>query len=252
MAVSRSMSIGTASTMSIGRPMIITHTTAMAVAMAVAIYKTIFVHLHFRLKTSIQLLQLTVILVGGNQTLKMFTDIFDVIELDKLVETCNPILELLQRVPAHAVRLEDLCMIRLLNSLFCIQKLLKKLLTGSQSIINDRDVHIRLQTVQTDQLPGHIDNPDRFTHVQNEHFTPFTHGSGLDHQKHSFGNRHEVPGHPGISDRNRPPFIDLIDEQWYDRSSRSRSEERRVGNDRSSQMMCRSPNAPASNYTPSV
>src|SRR5690625_2545069 len=178
MAVGRSMTIGTAPTMTIGRPVIPTHTTTMAIgrhvipthttSMAVATYKTIFVHLHFRLKTGTQLLQLTVILVGGNQTLKMFTDIFDVIELDKLVETCNPILELLQRVPAHAVRLEDLCMIRLLNSLFCIQKLLKKLLTGSQSIINDRDVHIRLQTVQTDQLSGHIDNPDRFTHVQNE------------------------------------------------------------------------------------
>ena len=77
-------------------------------------------------------------------------------------------------------------------------------LAGPETHHFDGYVAARLQARQADQILGEVHDPDRFTHVEEEHLTTCAHGPRLEHELSRLRREHEVSGGVGIGDCDRP------------------------------------------------
>ena len=75
-----------------------------------------------------------------------------------------------------------------------------------------RDDDLNVLTGVTDQALRHVENPNRFAHVQDEHFAALPDGSRLDDQLARLGDRQEKAGDIGVQHGNGAAPVNLLGE----------------------------------------
>ncbi len=88
-------------------------------------------------------------------------------------------------------------------------QVLVHLLPGTQAGEHDIDVLAR----HGDHPLGDVEDPYGLAHIEDQHFSPATDGTGLDHELAGFGNGHEEARDLGIRHGDGPPAADLLGEQ---------------------------------------
>jgi hypothetical protein len=94
---------------------------------------------------------------------------------------------------------------------------LVQLLPRPKARERDGDVLVRLETVEPDEIPGHVDDADGFAHVEDEDLSALTHGPACRMSWAASGNAHEVAAHIGMRHRHRSARRNLLLEQGDDR-----------------------------------
>ena len=85
-----------------------------------------------------------------------------------------------------------------LGDVLAQQQLLVQLLAVAQADVLDGDIAVgmlgiaHLQAHQPDHGPGEVVDLHRLAHVEDEHVAAGGHGAGLDHERRSLRDRHEV------------------------------------------------------------
>ena len=97
-------------------------------------------------------------------------------------------------------------------------QLLVELLAGPQAREDDLDVLLRLEAVESDHVPGQIQDPDRLAHLEDEDLAPLSHRPGLQDQLGRLGDAHEVAGDLRMGHGHRAPLGDLLLEEGDHRS----------------------------------
>src|SRR6476661_5332362 len=87
---------------------------------------------------------------------------------------------------------------------------LRELLSGTQPDELDRNLLIRHESRQPNQVPGDVEHLDLLTHVEHECFTLSCENTSLQYQLHGFGDRHEVAPDLRMCHRDWPARTDLI------------------------------------------
>ena len=96
-------------------------------------------------------------------------------------------------------------------------------LAGPQASELDLEVAVGVRGVahrapgQADHAARQIDDAHRLTHIEHEHIATLPHGTRLDDQLRSLGDRHEVPDHIRVRHRHRAALADLLLEERHHR-----------------------------------
>ena len=114
-----------------------------------------------------------------------------------------------RRITGFAAKYHDFLVVRGDDALAGGDQLLVQFFPGPQAGKFDGDVLFRFQAVEPDEIPGHVDDPDRLAHVEDEDLAAFPHGSRLEDQLSRLGNAHEVAHYIGMGHRHGPPLSDL-------------------------------------------
>ena len=85
---------------------------------------------------------------------------------------------------------------------------LVQFLVGAQACEDDVDV----AAGACDEVLRHVEDLDRFAHVEDEHVGGLADCPGLDGEFAGLGDGHEVAGHVGVGDRNWATGVDLAGE----------------------------------------
>ena len=112
----------------------------------------------------------------------------------------------------------DEFVIRLGEALLGHELLFIELLARAEAGILDFDVHIRLQTGETDHVAGQGVDLHRGSHVEDEYLAPVGVGTGQHHKAHRFGDGHEVADDIRVGDRDWAAFFNLLLENRNDRA----------------------------------
>ena len=102
------------------------------------------------------------------------------------------------------------------HALLVHEELLVELLTWTETYVLDLDVYIRGQSGESDQVPGHVVDLHRLTHVEDEDFAALRVVRRLEHQGDGLRDGHEVADDTLIGDGHRPPLRDLLLEERDD------------------------------------
>lgn len=104
------------------------------------------------------------------------------------------------------------------HALFTHEKLLVELLAWAETYVLDLDVYIRGQSGESDEVPGHVVDLHRLTHVEDEDLAALRVVRRLEHQGDSLRDGHEVADDPLVGDGHRTTLRDLLLEERDDRA----------------------------------
>src|SRR5690625_1470797 len=123
--------------------------------------------------------------------------------------------ELLEAVGHHPALAgdEDLLVPRRDRPLSRRQQFLIEPLARTHAGELNRDVDVRLETGEADEVARQVHNFDRLAHIEHIHVAVAVHRTGLHHELRRLGDRHEITHHLRMRDCNRPAALDLILEQ---------------------------------------
>ena len=96
-----------------------------------------------------------------------------------------------------------------------VVEVLVQALAGPGADDLDLDVLVGAVAGEADHLAGELDDLHRLAHVEHEHLALVGHRAGLQHEADGFGDGHEVAGHLGVGDRDRPALDDLAEERGH-------------------------------------
>ena len=102
------------------------------------------------------------------------------------------------------------------HALFVHQELLVELLARAETYVLDLDVDIRGQSGESDQVPGHVVDLHRLTHVEDEDFSALRVVRRLEHQGDGLRDGHEVADDALVGDGHRTALRDLLLEERDD------------------------------------
>ena len=102
------------------------------------------------------------------------------------------------------------------HALFVHEKLLIELLARAETHVLDLDVYIRGQSGESDQVPGHVVDLHRLTHVEDEDLATLRVVRRLEHQGDGLRDGHEVADDPLVGDGHRTALRDLLLEERDD------------------------------------
>src|SRR6056297_1866635 len=119
------------------------------------------------------------------------------------------------RTAAQLFNYHDLIVMGGLRCFPIIYQFLVKLLTRTQPRINDEYVLVRLQTADSDHLPGKIQDAQGFTHVKKIDLTAFSHGPCLKNQLTGLGECHKIAGYFRMGDGKWAPRFYLFFKPGY-------------------------------------
>lgn len=102
------------------------------------------------------------------------------------------------------------------HALFVHEELLVELLTWAETYVLDFDVYIRGQSGEADQVPGHVVDLHRLTHVEDEDLAALRVVRRLEHQGDGLRDGHEVADDALVGDGHRTALRDLLLEERDD------------------------------------
>lgn len=102
------------------------------------------------------------------------------------------------------------------HALFTHEELLVELLARAETHVLDLDVDIRGQSGEPDEVPGHVVDLHRLTHVEDEDLAALRVVRCLEHQRDGLRDGHEVADDALIGDGHRTALRDLLLEERDD------------------------------------
>ena len=102
------------------------------------------------------------------------------------------------------------------HALFVHEELLVELLAWAETYVLDLDVYIRGQSGESDEVPGHVVDLHRLTHVEDEDLAALRVVRRLEHQGDGLRDGHEVADDTLIGDGHRTALCDLLLEERDD------------------------------------
>ena len=107
------------------------------------------------------------------------------------------------------------------HALFTHKELLIELLARAETYVLDLDVDIRGQSGESDEVPGHVVDLHRLTHVEDEDFAALRVVRRLEHQGDGLRDGHEVADDTLVGDGHWTALRDLLLEERDDRAVRA-------------------------------
>ena len=104
------------------------------------------------------------------------------------------------------------------HALFVHEELLVELLARAETHVLDLDVDIRGQSGESDQVPGHVVDLHRLSHVEDEDLAALRVVRRLEHQGDGLRDGHEVADDALVGDGHRTALRDLLLEERDDRA----------------------------------
>ena len=116
----------------------------------------------------------------------------------------------LRRVERDRLADVDEIVLGLSEALLSHELLLVELLAAAQAGVDDRDISLRLEAGQADQVAGQVVDLHRLTHVEDEDLAAPGVGACLQDQTHRFRDGHEVADDVRVGDCHRAAGLDLL------------------------------------------
>ena len=107
---------------------------------------------------------------------------------------------------------------RIGHALFAHEKLFVKLFTWAEADVLDLDVDVRGEAGKADEIPGHVIDLHRFSHVEDEDFPALCVVRCLKNEGYRLRDGHEVTDDALIGDGYRATLRDLLFKEWNHRT----------------------------------